>query len=184
LLYVGRVAPHKRIEDLFALFDRYRVLNPDSALLVVGGARFDGYLGFLRYLLGNEFAHLQEHIHFYDGVSDGQLKTLFERASVFVTMSEHEGFCVPVVEAMAFDKPVFAYADEAVLETLGRSGRVFYSKDFAAIAAEIDAALSNPWIKQLLLAGQRWRMLEIHEQASGRAIWSVLEKVLYGARAV
>lgn len=184
LLYVGRVAPHKRIEDLFALFDRYRVLNPDSALLVVGGARFDGYLGFLRYLLGNEFAHLQDHIHFFDGVSDGQLKTLYERGSVFVTMSEHEGFCVPVVEAMAFDKPVFAYADEAVLETLGRSGRVFYSKDFAAIAAEIDAALSNPWIKQHLLAGQRRRMLEIHEQASGRAIWSVLEKVLYGARAV
>lgn len=184
LLYVGRIAPHKRIEDLFALFSRYRKMNPDSALLIVGGARFDGYSGFLRYLLSNEFAQLKEHIHFYDGASDGQLKTLYQRSSVFVTMSEHEGFCVPVVEAMAFDKPIFAYANEAVTETLGRSGRVFYAKDFAAIAGEIDATLSNPWIKRLVLAGQRQRMHEIFAQASGRALWGVLEKVMYGARVV
>ena len=115
-------------------------------------------------------------------VSDGQLKTLYERSSAFVTMSEHEGFCVPVVEAMAFDKPVFAYADEAVLETLGRSGRVFYNKDFDAIAGDLDAVLSNPWIERLIVASQRSRMAEIVDQAAGQALWSVLEKVLYGAR--
>jgi glycosyltransferase involved in cell wall biosynthesis len=182
LLYVGRIAPHKRVEDLFDLFDRYRAFNPDSALLVVGSARFDGYVGFLRYLLNHEYAHLRDDIHFHDGVSDGQLKTLYERSSAFVTMSEHEGFCVPVVEAMAFDKPVFAYADEAVLETLGHSGRVFFSKDFDAIASDLDAVLSNPWIERLIVASQRARMAEIVEQAAGQALWSVLEKVLYGAR--
>jgi glycosyltransferase involved in cell wall biosynthesis len=184
LLYVGRIAPHKRVEDLFALFERYRALDPDSALLVVGGARFGGYAGFLRYLLNNEYADLKQHIFFHDGVSDGQLKTLYERGSAFVTMSEHEGFCVPVVEAMAFDKPVFAYADEAVLETLGRSGRVFYTKDFRTIAAEIHAALSTPWIRGLMIAAQRQRLTELCEQASGRSVWSVLEKVMYGARPV
>jgi glycosyltransferase involved in cell wall biosynthesis len=184
LLYVGRIAPHKRIEDLFELFDRYRTLNPDAALLVVGGARFEGYGGFLRYLIDNEYAELKDQIHFYESVSDGQLKTLYQRCSAFITMSEHEGFCVPVVEAMAFQKPVFAYADEAVLETLGRSGRVFYAKDFEAIAADVDAVLSNPWIERLMIEGQCQRLLEVVAQADGRALWRVLEKVMYGARVV
>jgi glycosyltransferase involved in cell wall biosynthesis len=184
LLYVGRIAPHKRVEDLFALFERYRAIDPDSALLVVGGARFDGYVGFLRYLLSNEYADIKDHIIFHDGVSDGQLKTLYERGSAFITMSEHEGFCVPVVEAMAFDKPVFAYADDAVLETLGRSGRVFYSKDFGAIAANIHTTLAIPWMQELMLADQRQRLREICEQSSGRALWAVLEKVVYSARTV
>ncbi len=59
-------------------------------------------------------------------------------------MSEHEGFCVPVVEAMTFDKPVFAFAEEAVLETLGRSGRVFYAKEFDAIAADLQSRCCRP----------------------------------------
>ena len=184
LLYVGRVAPHKRIEDLFAMFDRYHQRNPDSALVIVGSARFDGYLGFLRYLLSSEYAGLREHIHFYDTVSDGQLKSLYQAASAFVTMSEHEGFCVPLLESMAFEKPVFAFADEAVLETLGCTGRIFYEKDFDAIAAEIDSVLTTPWIKRLMIANQNKRMVELVEHASGDALWTAFEKVLYGARTV
>ncbi len=180
LLYVGRIAPHKRIEDLFALFDQYHQLNPDSALLVVGGARFDGYVGFLRYLLANEYPSACEHIHFRDRVTDGQLKTLYERCSALVTMSEHEGFCVPIVEAMVFDKPIFAYADEAVTETLGRSGRVFFDKDFEAIAADLHRILSNPWAQRLMVAEQHKRLLEISEQSTGRPLWEVLERVIPG----
>ena len=116
---------------------------------MVGGARFDGYVGFLRYLLDNEYAELARSTSIFTTASaTASSRRSTSAAAAFVTMSEHEGFCVPVVEAMAFDKPVFAYADEAVLETLGRSGRVFYSKDFEAIAADIDAVLSTPWIQQ------------------------------------
>ena len=184
LLYVGRIAPHKRIEDLFALFDRYRVLNPDSALLLVGGARFGSYVGFLRYLIDNEHAKLKNHIHFFDSVSDGQLKTIYQRCAALVTMSEHEGFCVPLIEAMAFDKPVFAYAEEAVLETLGHSGRAFHTKDFEAIAADLQQVLTTPWMEQRILLDQRQRLSEISAQADGQILWSVLEKVMFGARVV
>jgi glycosyltransferase involved in cell wall biosynthesis len=184
LLYVGRIAPHKRIEDLFALFERYHELDPDSALLIVGAARFEGYIGFLRYLLKSEYAPLAPHIHFLEGVSDGQLKTLYQSCAAFVTMSEHEGFCVPVVEAMMFDKPVFAFADEAVLETLGRSGRVFYSKEFPAIAADLRSVLTTSWKQRSIVAAQRERMKQIVQQADGQAFWATLEKVVFGARAV
>ena len=184
LLYVGRIAPHKRIEDLFALFDHYHKLNSDSSLVIVGGSGFDGYAGFLRYLLNNEYADIKQHIHFQDGISDGQLKTVYQRSSALVTMSEHEGFCVPVVEAMVFDKPVFAYANEAVAETLGRSGRVFFSKDFEAVAADIHSVLTTPWIERLILDAQQQRLKQLIEQASGIGLWAALEKVIYRARAV
>lgn len=184
LLYVGRIAPHKRVEDQFALFERYHELNPDSALLIVGDTGFEGYIGFLRYLLNNEYAELREHIHFYQGVSDGQLKTLYQTCDAFVTMSEHEGFCVPVVEAMTFDTPVFAYADEAVRETLGRSGRVFYYKEFDAIAADLHSVLSTTWKQRSIVSFQRERMKQLVQESDGRAFWATLEKVIYGARAV
>lgn len=184
LLYVGRIAPHKRVEDLFALFEEYHALDPDSALLIIGAARFEGYIGFLRYLLKSEYAALAEHIHFMDSVSDGQLKTLYQSCSAFVTMSEHEGFCVPLVEAMTFDKPVFAFAEDAVLETLGRSGRVFYSKEFDAIAADLRSVLTTSWKQRSIVAAQRERMQQIVKQSDGQAFWAALEKVVYGARAV
>lgn len=184
LLYVGRIAPHKRIEDLFALFESYRKLDPDSALLIVGTTHFEGYIGFLRYLLNNEYAGLKQDIHFLESVTDGQLKTLYQTCDAFVTMSEHEGFCVPVVEAMTFDKPVFAYANQAVLETLERSGRVFYAKDFDAIAADLRSVLTTSWKQRSVTATQRERMKQIIRQADGRAFWAILEKVIYGARAV
>ncbi|MGE0696046.1 MAG: glycosyltransferase [Pirellulales bacterium] len=184
LLYVGRVAPHKRIEDLFALFECYQKLDPDATLLIVGSARFAGYLGFLRYLLNSEYQALRERVHFIEGVSDGQLKLIYQSCSAFVTMSEHEGFCVPLVEAMTFDKPVFAYADDAVLETLGRSGRVFYSKQFEAIAADLRSVLTTSWKQRSIVAAQRERMKQIVQLADGQAFWATLEKVIFGARAV
>jgi glycosyltransferase involved in cell wall biosynthesis len=184
LLYVGRIAPHKRIEDLFALFEFYHQLDPDSALIVVGASAFQGYRGFLQYLLRSEYAPLQDFIHFREHVSDGQLKTLYQSSSAFLTMSEHEGFCVPVVEAMTFDIPVFAFAEEAVLETLGRSGRVSYSKEFDAIASDLRSVLTTSWKQRSIIASQRERMKQIVQQADGQAFWATLEKVVYGARTV
>jgi len=179
LLYVGRVAPHKRIEDLFALFAHYHRINRDSALLVVGTSSFSGYTGYLHHLLDTAHAKIRKHIHFYEGLSDGALASVYQSATAMVMMSEHEGFCLPVYEAMRSDKPVFAYADEAVAETLGRSGRIFYEKDFAAMARDIADVLSTPWRKEQLLSAQRRRVEEIQEQTDGHAIWAALEQGMF-----
>lgn len=179
LLYVGRVAPHKRIEDLLALYRAYHKLDPESALLIAGGASFEGYSGYLRYLMQNEYRRYKDHIHFLDTVSDGQLKTLYPAASAFVTMSEHEGFCVPLVEAMVFDTPVFAYGCEAVVETMGQSGRVFYKKDFAVVASELHDVVRTEWKRNKILAEQRRRLAEITSCIDGRAIWSTIEEVFF-----
>lgn len=185
LLYVGRIAPHKRIEDLLALFAEYRRLDSDSALLLVGGASFSGYMGYLRYLIEHEFHRGQSHIHFLNSVTRGQLETIYRSASALISMSEHEGFCLPLVEAMAHDVPVFAYADDAVRETLGKSGRLFMRKDYSAIARDIHDVLSHDWKRALVLEQQRRRLAEIREAADGRVLWQALEEgLLSHARAV
>ena len=179
LLYVGRIAPNKRIEDLFALFARYHAIDADSALLIVGGASFSGYSGYLQYLLDHEHTAVKSNIHFLSVVSDGRLKSIYEAATAFVTMSEHEGYCVPLVEAMSFDLPVFAYAEPGVAETLGASGRRYYAKDFAELAQDIHDTLTTHWKRDQIVAAQRARVAEIGAAADGRLIWSALEKVMF-----
>lgn len=179
LLYVGRVAPHKRIEDLLALFARYHALDRDSALLIVGGGSFSGYAGYLQYLLDHDYAQVKSKIHFLTGVSDGQLKSIYAAATAFVTMTEHEGYCVPLVEAMSFGLPVFAYAEPAVVETLGSAGRRFHQKDFAVLAQDIRESLATPWKREQTIAAQQARLAELAAQADGRVIWTALEKVMF-----
>jgi glycosyltransferase involved in cell wall biosynthesis len=129
--------------------------------------------------MNNEFKGLKDHVHFRDSVSDGHLKTLYPAASAFVTMSEHEGFCVPLVEAMVFDTPVFAYATDAVIETLGRAGRVFYDKHFAAIAADIHEMLHNDYKRAKIIDEQRRRLSQITSSVDGGTIWSTVEEVFF-----
>lgn len=184
LLYVGRIAPHKRIEDLLALFAQYHAIEPNSTLMLVGSGSFSGYTGYLEHLINTVYARIKKKIHFYQAVDSATLAGFYQAASVVVTMTEHEGFCLPLVEAMAADKPVYAFADDAVRETLGRAGRVFYHKDFAAIARDLHEVLTTPWRQERITAAQRLRLAEIREQARGSEIWAALEQGLRRARAV
>ena len=71
-----------------------------------------------------------------------------------------------------------------MLETLGRSGRVFYAKQFDAIAADLQSVLSTSWKQRSIVSAQRERLKQIVQQADGQAFWATLEKVIYGARTV
>ena len=178
LLYTGRIAPHKRIEDLFQLFAEFNVLDDDSALIIVGKGLLHSYIAYLYCLLKEKYERLSKNIYFLEDVSDGQLKTIYSRCSGFVTMSEHEGFCIPLLEAMHFDKPVFAYAQPAIRNLLAQSGRLIWSKDFPAVAANIHHVLNDESQRQKMITAQRHRVAQIADQANGQAIWKAIEEVL------
>jgi len=180
LLYVGRIAPHKKIEDLLFLFREYHKLAPDSSLLIAGKSTFPGYMNYLSHILNHKTREIKKNTYFLESLSERGLKTVYERSSLFITMSEHEGFCVPLVEAMYFQKPVFAFAQEAVRETMGLSGRLFYRKDFETIAREIKRVLGNEDERARIIASQDARFREISEKANGRIIWEAIEKALFG----
>jgi len=177
-LSVGRVVPHKKIEDLIRLYGAYHALDPQSCLLIAGAHDFAVYSAALQQELAAQPEAVQAQIHFLGSVSDGQLKFLYETADALWMMSEHEGFCIPLLEAMGFEMPVFAFAQTAVRETLGESGLMFYHKDMSQLAQGIQAALSDEGRSRQLIAQQNQRLQQLRQAGNGRAIWQLLESCL------
>ena len=128
LLFVGRVAPNKKFEDLFRVFHHYsKNCRPGAKLILVGKYRpHDIYYGFLRSL----FEELElENVIFTGLVRQNEMIAYYQRAGVFLSLSEHEGFGLPLLEAMFLGIPVMAFAAAAVEETMGGAGVLIREKD-------------------------------------------------------
>jgi len=153
IVFVGRVITNKKIEDLIRSFHAYHsVFNPRSRLLIVGS-----YSGFERYLasLNHLAASLDAtHVHFVGHVTDEELIAFYEIADLFLCASEHEGFCVPLVEAFYKEVPVLAYAATAVPATMDGAGVLYRDKTPAHVAHLMDAILSNAAVRDRIVEGQ------------------------------
>jgi L-malate glycosyltransferase len=120
LLYVGQLLPHKRPDLLVeAMHIAATYLNFEPYLLLVGHARLSRY----HQAIAEQIRELNlPNVHLVGSVSTEDLAAYYRRAMAVVTASEHEGFCVPLVEAMAFGNPVIARACGAIPETLADGG--------------------------------------------------------------
>ena len=128
VLFVGRISPQKKQEDLLRAFQAYLQFDPTAVLHLVGTIpEGDPYAAYVR--RATELFELGEHVQFVGAVDENQLAAYYRTAHLFWSMSEHEGFCVPLVEAMWHDVPVLAYNNAAVGETLGTGGVLFNRKD-------------------------------------------------------
>jgi L-malate glycosyltransferase len=153
ILFVGRVIANKKIEDLIRFFHAYHTaFNPRSRLLIVGAhSGFERYLAALNQLTA---ALGLSHVHFVGHVSDAELVAFYEIADLFLCASEHEGFCVPLVEAFYKQVPALAYAATAVPSTMDGAGVLFENKDPLHVAALMDAIVSNCALQDALVDGQ------------------------------
>jgi L-malate glycosyltransferase len=153
VMFVGRVIPNKKFEDVIRAFHVYRTrFNPRSRLLLVGS-----YGGFERYLamLQSLVAKLgTSDVHFLGHVSNEELSALYDTADVFLCASEHEGFCVPIVEAFHKRVPVLAYAATAVPATMDGGGVLYHTKDPHEIARLIDAVVDDARLEDAVLDSQ------------------------------
>lgn len=154
ILSVGRFVPNKKPEDLVRFFHAYhRLFNSRSRLILVGS-----YAGFESYL-ARVFSLVQRlgtpNIHVLGQVLDEDLAALYDIADVYVSASEHEGFCVPLLEAFYAEVPVIAYAATAVPETMNGAGVLFHEKDPYLVASLIDATVSNRRLREAIIARQR-----------------------------
>jgi glycosyltransferase involved in cell wall biosynthesis len=168
VLFVGRVTPNKRHEDLIRLASCWRrFVDPDLRLLLVGKLprRATGrgetlprhYFDALQSLMYEE-GFTPEQVVFAGHVPHAELLAYYASAHVFVSMSEHEGFGVPLVEAMLMDVPVLAHAATAVPFTLGGAGVQFGEKRFEALAELAFALAHDAELRASVLAGQRRRL--------------------------
>jgi L-malate glycosyltransferase len=153
IIFVGRVITNKKIEDLIRSFHAYHSLfNPRSRLMIVGSySGFERYLASLQHLAATLGAN---HVHFVGHVSDEELVAFYEIADLFLCASEHEGFCVPIVEAFYTEVPVVAYAATAVPATMDGAGVLYRDKTPAHVADVMDAVLSNAELRGGIVEAQ------------------------------
>jgi glycosyltransferase involved in cell wall biosynthesis len=177
-LFVGRIAPNKKIEDHIRLAEVYkRYVDSHYRFIFVG--RNDvvpQYYSMIRGLIA-EYRMLNDRFVFTGPVPDAELAIYYRHAAVYISLSEHEGFGVPLIEAMAADVPVLAYAAAAVPDTLAGAGVQFAPKDLE-IAAELLGALAfDDDLRASVIAGQRRRLADFGDARIRRELATVLQQL-------
>ena len=158
LLFVGRISPHKRQDDLIRMLGYYRAcIDPNARLVLVGGYR-DQPQYHARLVELVKALHLEAAVTFTGAVSPAELVAYFRSASAFVSLSEHEGFGVPLLEAMHIGLPVIAYDAAAVGETLGGAGVLLPDRDLARAAEAVGLVLERRELRERLVAFGRQRL--------------------------
>lgn len=157
ILFVGRCAPNKKLEDIltaFSFFQKY--VEPASRFIHVGS-----YAGTERYyyLLISKARELGlRNVYFAKTVPNAELIAFYKCSDVFLCMSEHEGFCIPIIESMLHDLPVLAYSAAAVPETMDGAGILFKEKKYPEIAEMMGELCNNRRLRDDIIDGQRKRI--------------------------
>jgi L-malate glycosyltransferase len=153
LLFVGRTIPNKRLEDVIRWFHAYkRWFNPQSRLLFVGShAGFESYVTTLNHLVATLGT---TDVHFLGHVSNEELIAFYDIADLFLCASEHEGFCVPIVEAFHMGVPVIAYAAAAVPATMDGAGLLLSDKNPLMVAALIERIVNDDALYDRVVCSQ------------------------------
>jgi glycosyltransferase involved in cell wall biosynthesis len=153
IMFVGRVIPNKKFEDVIRAFHVYRTRhNPRSRLLLVGSyGGFEKYLAMLHALIARLGT---PDVHFLGHVSNEELTALYDVADLFLCASEHEGFCVPLIESFYKRVPVLAYAATAVPATMDGGGVLYDAKDPFEVARLMAALLDDADLEDAVIATQ------------------------------
>jgi glycosyltransferase involved in cell wall biosynthesis len=178
-LYVGRVSPNKCHHDLIGAFAMYRAMfDPKARLSLVGGATSESYWRSLEALCRE--LELRGSAWLADTVSFPELLAYYRSADVLVSMSEHEGFGVPLLEAMHLGVPVVAFAATAVPETVGEAAVLLETKDPVAVALAVRRVLGDEALRSRLVKAGHARVEELSLDHSRRAIADALRPFLDG----
>jgi L-malate glycosyltransferase len=171
VLCVGRLAPHKRQDEAIRAFALYRRRHaPGARLVLVGEPLNDGYLTALRQL-----GERAGNVTFEHTLSQAELADRYAAASAFLSLSEHEGFCIPLLEAFAAQVLVLARPAGGVPETAGDAALLVADRDPAVVAELLDLAVSDEPLRQELTARGLRRVEHYAPERSAAALRAALE---------
>lgn len=173
LLFVGRLAPNKRIDDLIKMFHEYLKFNWEAKLTIVGdgNAKYKNYI----FELIHSLAFSEGQVEIFSSISDDQIVDIYKTHNAFVCMSEHEGYCVPLVEAMASQLPIFAYPQPAVHEVTGDTAMLIDHRKYWEWAQTISQTLAD-WDRVLrMIDKQNYRLQQILRNATGERLISAIK---------
>jgi len=177
ILYVGRITPSKRIDEVIKIFHYYNSnINPDSNLFLLG--MFDGLSDkyYLSLKLMIEKTGIK-NVFFVTDANDKILVTYYSLADLFITMSNHEGFCVPLVENMFFRVPIIANNSSAIPYTLGNAGVLIKEETFEEVGELVDLILGDEKLKKEIIEKQTKRFSELYNKNNMDILDDLIRKV-------
>ena len=172
ILCIGRGAPNKKVEDVLDAYSTYKKrYNPHSRLFLVGRYNDDPYVRKLREKIQKEEI---PDVVFTGHISFSEVLAYYRLSDLCICMSEHEGFCVPLLEAMYLHVPVLAYAAAAVPYTMGNAGILLQSKQADYVAKHMDRIMKSDLLRNAVLRRQRKRVAEMsYDTVKDRVLQSV-----------
>ncbi len=164
VLFVGRRIPHKNQAALLQAFQRLQGLTAQPTELILPGGGSPDYVAELEAAVAR--MGLGDRVHMPGKVIDAELAGYFAAADAYVSLSEHEGFGMPLVEAMVYDLPVLAYAaeDSSVAETVGEGGLVLADAEPGTVAGTVATLFEEPSLRSRLIGSQRRRLAEFEPE--------------------
>jgi glycosyltransferase involved in cell wall biosynthesis len=181
ILFVGRVIANKKIEDVIRAFHAYHTRFNHRSRLIIAGVfgLFERYFEGLTHLV-NELG--LSDVHFIGHVTDAELIAYYEVADLFLCASEHEGFCVPIVEAFYKQVPVLAYAATAVPATMDGAGVLFDTKESQHVARLMDAVLSDSDLQDAIVSDQLAAVDRLQAKDFDGTLLGFVEQILNSPR--
>jgi len=177
LLFVGKVAPHKAPHDLVKMLSVYRRLyDPHARLHLVGSPLGERYLPALSAFVTE--LGLDDAVSIAGSVDAAQLEAYYRAADVFVCASDHEGFCVPLVEAMGHGVPLVAYGVAAVPETVADAGLVLPDKEPLHFAAAVARVVEDDELRRHLAAAAARRVAGFSVDRSTERFVSLIRRAV------
>jgi glycosyltransferase involved in cell wall biosynthesis len=177
ILVVARISPNKKIEDVIKTFFYYKkAINPKSRLFIIGSKDgMDTYFSRLQNLI--EKLELNE-VFFTGHITFEELVSYYRLSHIFITMSEHEGFCVPLLEGMYFGIPVIAFNSTAIPHTMGRAGILINKKDPLKTAELINLLIEESPLRETIIRKQKLRLEIYNRQRVKEKIASIISSVI------
>ncbi len=180
LLYVGKISPHKAPHDLVKMLDVLRRLyDPHARLHLVGSPLGETYGPALHAFV--EELELTDAVLFPGSITAAELEAYFQAADVYVSASDHEGFCVPIAEAMGHGLPIVAYGVTAVPETVGGGGLLLDDKSPVPFAAAVARVISDQVLARHLSEAGQARAAEFDLAASRRRFVELVQGAIDAA---
>jgi glycosyltransferase involved in cell wall biosynthesis len=181
-LFVGRISPNKCQHDVIAAFAIYRRLfDRDAQLTLVGGPTSPRYLRSLETMV--QELELTGCVEIATELAFSDLLAHFRTADVFVCLSEHEGFCVPIIEAMELGLPVVAFSAAAVTDTVADAGVLLTDKDPLVVACAIGDLLGDPERRSGLVASGHARAGDFSLERTSKTMLDIVGGWLVASRA-
>ncbi len=178
ILFAGRLSPADKLEDIIGVFNYYhKRINPKSRLFLVGD--YLGHMGYYRKLLALIYELQIKNVFITGRVSHGQLLAYYKLADVFISLSESDGCCTPIIVSMHFQIPVIAYNSGAVPEVLGEAGRLVDDKDIRETARLVDLLVSDKKIRKETLNRQSERIADYHPDKVFLLYKKAIEKIIH-----